>query len=158
MRKLHEEIGKIEKWAAMGLLVLLSLLVFVSAVARTLHQPVAWGIDLATFLFAWCVFLSGDIALRKDMLVRIDFFVNKLPKQAQTIVYLFNQAVIIVFLAALIGYGFWLSYTTWDRTFQGIPGFSYTWVTLSVPVGALLMLFTTVLKVKETLTSKEGTA
>jgi TRAP-type C4-dicarboxylate transport system permease small subunit len=34
------------------------------------------------------------------------------------------------------------------RTFQGIPGFSYTWVTLSVPFGCALMLITAILKIK----------
>jgi TRAP-type C4-dicarboxylate transport system permease small subunit len=48
----------------------------------------------------------------------------------------------------MIGYGLWLSYTTRLRTFQGIPGFSYTWVTLSVPIGCALMLITATLKLK----------
>ena len=55
----------------------------------------------------------------------------------------------MIFLAGMIGYGLWLSYTTRLRTFQGIPGFSfYTWVTLSVPVGCALMLTTALLKIK----------
>jgi TRAP-type C4-dicarboxylate transport system permease small subunit len=48
----------------------------------------------------------------------------------------------------MIVYGSWLSYTTRLRTFQGIPGFSYTWVTLSVPLGCTLMLITAILKIK----------
>jgi TRAP-type C4-dicarboxylate transport system permease small subunit len=59
-----------------------------------------------------------------------------------------NYVIIIVFLVGMIGYGLWLSYTTRLRTFQGIPGFSYTWVTLSVPIGCALMLITAILKVK----------
>ena len=31
---------------------------------------------------------------------------------------------------------------------QGIPWFSYTWVTLSVPVGGVLMVVTTVLNIR----------
>jgi len=59
-------------------------------------------------------------------------------------------------LAYMVYYGFHLSYTTRLRTFQGIPGFSYTWVTISVPIGCLLMLTTAVLKVKDLI--KGGTA
>jgi TRAP-type C4-dicarboxylate transport system permease small subunit len=56
--------------------------------------------------------------------------------------------IVVIFLVGMIGYGLWLSYTTRLRTFQGIPGFSYTWVTLSVPVGCGLMLITAILKIK----------
>ena len=65
-----------------------------------------------------------------------------------------NLFIILIFLMSLIGFGVWLSYTTRFRTFQGIPGFSYTWVTLSVPVGGALMVITTVLKIREKLTAK----
>lgn len=151
MMKLYEAIGKAEVFIAKGSLAILTALVFVSAVARTVRHPLVWTVDAATFLFAWCVFLSADIAIRNDKLVSIDMVVKKLPKKIQFYLKLFNQIVIMVFLAALIGFGFWLSYTTRLRTFQGIPGFSYTWVTLSVPVGCILMLATTILKVKEQL-------
>ena len=147
--QLYEQIGKAEVFIAKAALAILTVFVFISAVARTAHQPVAWAVDAATFLFAWCVFLSSDAAMRQDKLVSIDIVTSRLPLRTQYYVKLANQIIIIVFLAALVGFGFYLSYTTRLRTFQGIPGFSYTWVTLAVPIGSLLMLVTTVLKVRE---------
>jgi TRAP-type C4-dicarboxylate transport system permease small subunit len=73
---------------------------------------------------------------------------SKLPPTAQIYLKLTNYLIIVVFLVGMIGYGSWLSYTTRLRTFQGIPGFSYTWVTLSVPFGCALMLITAILKIK----------
>ena len=73
---------------------------------------------------------------------------GKLPQKAQLYLKLVNYIIIIAFLLGMIGYGLWLSYTTRLRTFQGIPGFSYTWVTLSVPFGCALMLITSILKIK----------
>ena len=35
------------------------------------------------------------------------------------------------------------------RSFQGIPDVSYSWITMSLPVGAALLLVTTVVKVLE---------
>ena len=61
---------------------------------------------------------------------------------------LVNYTILFGFLAYLVIFGIWLSYTTRARTFQGIPGFSYTWVTLSVPVAALLMFINTIIKFK----------
>ena len=44
-----------------------------------------------------------------------------------------------------------MAYLTRFRSFQGIPGFSYTWVTLSVALGSLLMLLTALGKLRELL-------
>ncbi len=126
----------------------LVLLVFIAAFTRYIGYPINWSVDMAQCLFAWCTFLAADIAMRKDKLMKVDFFVRRLPQNLQSKVEQLNLVIILVFLAALVGYGIWLSYTTRFRTFQGIPGFSYTWVTLSVPVGSLLMAITTVLNIK----------
>jgi TRAP-type C4-dicarboxylate transport system permease small subunit len=135
---------RIAQWA----LGILSLLVFVAAVARSLHYPLNWAMDAATFLFAWTVFLGADAAMRLDRLFCIEVITSKLPARAQLYLKFTNYLVIAVFLVGMIGYGLWLSYTTRLRTFQGIPGFSYTWVTLSVPIGCALMLITATLKLK----------
>ena len=73
-------------------------------------------------------------------------------RQCRWLSQLINLFIILIFLAALIGFGVWLSYTTRFRAFQGIPGFSYTWVTLSVPVAGALMVITTILKIRDKLT------
>jgi len=65
-----------------------------------------------------------------------------------------NYLIILAFLVALIYFGIKLSFITRARSFQGIPGFSYTWVTLSIPVGATLQIVTVVIKLRELLTSK----
>jgi len=129
----------------------LVLLVFIAAFTRYIGYPINWSVDMAQCLFAWCTFLAADIAMRNNKLMRVDFFVKKLPEQFRSKIELLNLIIIFVFLIALIGYGFYLSYTTRFRTFQGIPGFSYTWVTLSVPLGSLLMSITTVQKIKAAL-------
>lgn len=149
MEKLYAYICKAEVYAAMSALAILSALVLLSAIARSLHNPIVWLVDVATFLFAWCVFLAGDIAMRKDRLFCIELITSILPPQYQYFLKLVNQSIIIAFLSSLIVYGLKLSYTTRLRTFQGMPDLSYTWVTLSVPIGCLLMLITTILKLRE---------
>jgi TRAP-type transport system small permease protein len=59
-----------------------------------------------------------------------------------------NHAIIMAFLLYLIAMGVYLSWISRARSFQGIPEISYSWVTMSLPVGALLLLITTVLKVR----------
>jgi TRAP-type C4-dicarboxylate transport system permease small subunit len=158
MRDIYGFIGKVEMTIAKYALFVLSFLVFAAAVARLARHPINWANDVATFLFAWCVFLGGDIAMRKNRLFRIDILASKLPQKAQIVLQIINHCIIGLFLRGLVGYGSWLSVITRLRTFQGIPGFSYTWVTLSAPIGCALMLLTVIQKIQEFARSmREGT-
>jgi len=148
MKKIYEFICKKEMLIAECTLGILSLLVFAAAVGRTLYYPLNWAMDAATFLFAWTVFLGADAAMRLDRLFCIELITMKLSQKAQLYLKFINYIIIVIFLVGMIGYGLRLSYTTRLRTFQGIPGFSYTWVTLSVPIGCALMLITAILKIK----------
>lgn len=147
LARVYDSVCRIEESVAGFLLVAILVLIFGAAVARGLGRPLAWGMDMATFLFAWAVFFSADAAMRKDRHVNVDLFVSRLPKRIQLYIAVLNHLIIAAFLGFLIVYGVWMSYLTRFRTFQGIPGFSYTWVTLSVPVGCSLLLITTVLKI-----------
>jgi len=148
MKEIYEFICEKEMQIAKYALGILSLLVFVAAVGRSLHYPLNWAMDAATFLFAWTVFLGADAAMRLDRLFCIEVLTSKLSWKAQLYLKMINYTIIAVFLIGMIGYGLPLSYTTRFRAFQGIPGFSYTWVTLSVPIGCALMLITALLKIK----------
>ena len=52
-------------------------------------------------------------------------------------------ALISTFLIYLVLWGGYLSWTSRIRSFQGIPEISYSWVTMSLPVGSVLLLITT---------------
>jgi len=148
MKKLYEYICKGETLVIKVFLVFMVGLVFIAASTRYAGYPINWSVDMAVCLFAWCTFLSADVAMRNNKLMNVDFLIRNLPGKNRCFLEIMNLFIILIFLAALIGFGVWLSYTTRFRTFQGIPGFSYTWVTLSVPVGATLMGITTILQIR----------
>jgi len=148
-QKVYEFICQAEEVLAGILLVAVVTVIFVAAIGRTIGHPIRWGMDMATFLFAWTAFFSADAAMRRDKHVSVDFFVERLPENVQHSIKLANYFIILAFLAFLIGYGSWLSYYTRFRAFQGIPGFSYMWATLSVPVGSTLVFITTVLQIRK---------
>ncbi len=146
MKKIYTFIYRTELFVSKTFLAIISALVFGAAMMRTLGMPIVWAVDVATFLFAWCVFFGADLAVKGDKLMSVDLITKKLPLKFQHILKLANLFIMAIFLIFLVGFGFWLSYTTRFRTFQGIPGFSYTWVTISVPIGSALMLSTVVEK------------
>ena len=146
--RFYERVIAAEARVAAALLVLMVALIFLNGVARVLGHPVNWAVDAATCLFAWACFFCADIAWRKGSLMSIDLLVNRLPAILQRACRLFNYAVISAFLAYAIIMGAWLSWISRARSFQGIPEVSYSWVTASMPVGAALLLTTTLLKVR----------
>ena len=148
LQKLYERVIAAEAWVAAAFLVLMVALIFLGGVARVLGHPINWAVDAATCLFAWACFFCADIAWRKNSLMSIDLLVTRLPATLQLACRLFNYAVIAAFLVYAMVMGTWLSWISRARSFQGIPEISYSWVTMSMPVGAALLLVTAVLKVR----------
>ncbi|HVF62828.1 MAG TPA: TRAP transporter small permease, partial [Casimicrobiaceae bacterium] len=109
----------------------------------------------ATAFFAWACFLCADIAWRRDSLMAIEIVVSRLPDKLRTLCRVVNYLIIGAFLLYAIGFGTWLAWTSRVRSFQGIPEISYSWVTMSMPVGAALLLITTFLKVRDELRGVE---
>lgn len=151
MKKIYGYICNCETFAAKVFIVFLVGLVFLAAATRYMGYPINWSVDIAVCLFAWCTFLGADAAMRNNKLMNVEFLIRKLPSKIKNLVEIINLFVILVFLLALIGYGIKISYTTRFRTFQGIPWFSHTWVTISVPIGSALMTITTILRIREKL-------
>jgi TRAP-type C4-dicarboxylate transport system permease small subunit len=149
MSKLYGDICEGEAFVARTTLWGMVILIFAAGIARLLRYPINWAIDLSTCLFAWSCFFSGDIAWRENKLMCVDVFVKLFPEKFRRYFEMFNYVVIMGFSVYLIFFGIQLSYTSRIRTFQGIPNFSYTWVTLSLPIGAIFLLMTGILKIKK---------
>ena len=146
---LYRALVNAEKWIAAAFLVIMVLLIFLGGIARLLGHPQNWTTDIATCLFAWACFLCADVAWRRNALMSIDLLTNRVPRLAQRICVGFNYLLITLFLLYVIGWGSWLAWISRQRSFQGIPEISYSWVTMSLPIGALLLLITTVLRVRD---------
>ena len=148
MKKLYDEICAAEALVAAVFLILMVVLIFLGGVMRMLGTPINWSTDAATCLFAWACFFCADIAWRKNSLMAIAVLTSRLPENLQFAFRMINYALITAFLLYLIVMGLYLSWISRARSFQGIPEISYSWVTMSLPVGALLLLVTTALKVR----------
>lgn len=149
MRQLYSLLLKLEAILAGTFLILMVALIFTGGVARLMHNPLNWTIDLATCFFAWACFLCADIAWRRDMLMSIDLVTAAVPPRVRNALSYCNYLIIAAFLVYVIYAGAWLAYVSSARSFQGIPEISYSWVTASLPVGAALLLITTLLKVRK---------
>lgn len=139
---------RLEAVVAGTLLLAMVGLIFAGGIGRILHSPINWTIDLATCCFAWTCFLCGNIAWRNNTLMAVDLLTARLSPAARRAATWANLAIISAFLVYVVYAGAELAWTSRTRTFQGIPGVSYSWVTMSLPVGAALLLLTTLQKAR----------
>ena len=96
---------RLEMWLASALLMAIATLVFVSAVARTLRHPLNWAVDISMLLFAWLVFIGGDIVVRETNLISVDLFQRLLPPLWRRVLQTAFLLLMMGFLAVLIRYG-----------------------------------------------------
>jgi TRAP-type transport system small permease protein len=151
MQALYGWVLRLEAILAGTFLLLMVGVIFLGGVARMLGQPLNWTIDIATCSFAWGCFLCADVAWRRDALMSINLLAGRLPFGVARLVFYANHVIISLFLIYVIYAGIWLSWVSRARTFQGIPGVSYSWVTASIVVGGILLLTTTLLKIARAL-------
>ena len=151
MKAFYAGLCRLEAIVAGTFLVLMVVLIFLGGVARLVGHPLNWTIDISTCLFSWACFLCADIAWRNNGLMSIELLTTRLPQRLQRFCQYCNYLIIAGFLVYVIIAGTWLSWISRARSFHGIPEVSYSWVTMSMPVGGVLLLVTTILKIRSDL-------
>ena len=149
MQALYRRFCALQAWWAASFLLAMVALIFLGGVARMAGHPLNWTGDVATALFAWACFLCADIAWRRNSLMAIELVTSRLPLLAQRVVRFVNYTIICGFLLYVMGWGTYLSWVSRGRSFQGMADVSYSWVTMSMPVGALMLLVTTAIKMRD---------
>ncbi|MCC8189652.1 MAG: TRAP transporter small permease [Planctomycetes bacterium] len=145
IKRAYAAFCRFELWLAAVILLAISTLVFVSAIARTVGKPLNWATDISLLLFAWMVFLGGDIVIRETNLISVDLVQKMLPPAIRKGLQLFFYLLIAVFLVVLVFYSVPLIRDNWKRLFQA-TNISYGWCTLSVTAGSFLMLVSTIIR------------
>jgi TRAP-type C4-dicarboxylate transport system permease small subunit len=159
LKMLYHYFCRVEEFLVSLFIAVITFLVFISAIARGMSRPLNWAIDVSLLLFAWLVFFGADTALRKADFVRVDMLVIRFPEKIQKFLYYFMYVLSIGFLCVLIRFGIPLSIENSKRLFQTL-GISYSWATISAPVGSVLLIITIVIKLvshwKDTKITVEG--
>lgn len=157
MKKIYQKFCRFEEQLALALLAGLTILVFVSALMRTIKHPLNWAQDVALVAFAWLIFIGGDVAVRGTGLIGVDLLVTKFPKSVQKWLDVFYKILIIAFLCVLVFYGTRMVSQGWSRRIAAL-GISYGWVTMAVPVGSLLMIISTAISLVKRIKTPAGEA
>lgn len=140
LKNVYEKFCQVETFICGALFILIIALVFTAALFRKMSIPIQWSIDVAQLAFAWLAFLGADIALRKGSLVGVALVTDKLNKKTQLFLKFVCYALMLLLIFVFIRYGFVLAIQNWNRAFQTLP-VSYSFVTISLPVAAIFMVF-----------------
>lgn len=146
MKKFYKGVCKLERVLCTICLCSCTISLFVGAVMRTLDLPLNYTTDIALFSFAWCIFLGVGAAYREDKLVYVNVMIDRVPQKWRRAINAVTYLVIAVFLAVMVLYGIQLCKASWARSWPSIPSLSYSWITMSVPVGCLSLFVTTLTK------------
>ena len=147
LRKLYRAVCRAEVAVASVLLCSTVVVIFISAVMRSVRKPINWATDIALLRFAWATFLGADVAYRNNATVYVDLIVDRVSPALHRALKLFSYVLVSVFMAALVYYGVLLCIRSAARPFQGIPWLSYSFVTASMPCSCFLMLITSLRKI-----------
>jgi tripartite ATP-independent transporter DctM subunit len=103
------------------------------------HSGLPWPEELATWVFAWAVFLGMAIATGREAHIAIDVVTRLLPPRPKAALDLFNRAVMAAASIMLVVHG-------WDyvnRAISASPALQWPmkYFFLAVPVGGALNLF-----------------
>lgn len=157
VRWIMRRLEGLEEGIAIVLLAATSLLVFAGAAGRAIGRPLPGSVDLAQLAFIWTCVFCADMALRRQVHIRIDVLLLKLPALPRQVLEVLIVLVELVFLIVLTKYGIELALSNWQRQL-GATGFSYGWVTAAMPFGAILMSITLVRQLAQLLFTRGSSA
>src|SRR5690554_3551404 len=141
MREFNAKVGIVEIWVGVAMLTAIILLVFSSAVMRAVGRPIVWSVDLAQLLFVWISMFGADTALKKHAHVGVDLLVKKFTVKLQNTIAFCTYLLCIMFLSFITYYGVLLCITNYLRRYQTLQ-ISYSFGTVAVPIGGVLMILT----------------
>lgn len=136
--KFYKALIVAEEFCSKALLILIVALTFLAAVVRYFDISWTWSLDLVLLLFAWFSFFASSQAIRRRSAVNMSILVDRLPQKLQQIIAVFNGALMVAFMASIIGYTFYISRLNWRQSITSL-GISYSWILLALAIGGILM-------------------
>ncbi|MGE0502848.1 MAG: TRAP transporter small permease [Rhizobiaceae bacterium] len=133
-----KRLSQVELAFAIGLLALITGLVFVAAIMRFFGRPLIWSVDMAQLLFIWLCMIGATRAMREKSHLGMEVLAKHFGYRRQFWVEMACAAIILAFLGILTVEGYRLTMLNRERTF-GDSTLSYAWVTAAVPVGCVML-------------------
>lgn len=144
--------------AAVLLMLALLMSVTLGVVFRAIGNPLVWTDEMAQYLLVWCGFCGWMIAARRGSHIRINMFIDMLPRRARLLVELVIQLATIVFALALIWYVPSVIQRNLDIEWVSLP-ISAALLYIPVPIAAFALIVQAAVEISDVLHGRlHGTA
>lgn len=156
MKILHEVNGfllKLAGWAVMLAVAAIAVIIPYEVLGRyVIGRMSVWSSEFSQYALVWASMLGGAVGLKRGYQVGITTLTDSLPPSAAKWVRIVGYSLMLVFLGLMTYYGVqqtWMNRNQTSST-MGVP-MSYPYAAL--PVGFLIMFFTTVEQLLECLST-----
>ena len=149
IRQIEKYLCKLINYAlilqGIGLVILIGLEVFFRYV---IGNALSWPEEVAGIFFVWFTLLGVAAVVREDDHIAFDFLIRHTPPAVSKMIKLFCMLMIQVFAFVLVYHGY--SYASMF-SFETTPAarINLLWLTLSLPISGLLIIFFSLLKIVE---------
>ncbi len=133
---------RIETILALLLLSATVVAVLVAAIGRSIGLPVTSAPQFAQLFLLWTCMFGADLCMRHGEHIRVTALPDLVSQPIRRGLSLFSTILILLFLVWIAWHGFNLAIRNWSRELGG-AGLSYGIVTLALPVGAVLLIIST---------------
>ena len=137
------------EWFTIFLMVVLTIVVIVSVLARISGESFSWYDEVAAIMLAWITYYGAALAALKRRHIGFDTVLLAIPMPWRIRALLFAEAVVIAFFALLAWAG-------WEvlMVLEGMSLISLSWVPVQltqsvVPIGAALFIVCELLSLPE---------
>ncbi|PLC50212.1 TRAP transporter permease DctQ [Pollutimonas subterranea] len=137
---LNRFLSRLVELLVFAVFLIMVLVVFGQVVLRYIFGvSLPWGSELSQYGMVWLCFLGAALAVKERDHMRVDYFINLLPRSLLPFIHVLLNIILFAFVA-------YLSYSSVPITrafMQDITpglGIPYGLVSLAMPVGGVLML------------------
>jgi TRAP-type transport system small permease protein len=139
MPQLAVALDRLIRLAAVALLFALLACVVTGVVSRLLNRPVVWSDEAAQYLLVWTGFIGWMIASRRRSHIRINVFIDRLPRPLRLMMEVLIQLAVIGLAIQMIRWGWPLIGRNWDIEWVTLP-LSTALLYLPVPFAAAVLI------------------
>jgi TRAP-type C4-dicarboxylate transport system permease small subunit len=133
---------------------LMAIFVFGNVILRYFfNSGLTWAEEVSRFLFIWLIFLGAILALRDNEHLGVDTLVRKLSLKGKKILFIINNAIILITLLLVLDGSWKLTMLNIDQSSPAI-GLPYAYVYVSGAVMSIGMIAIVIGKLYRVITNK----
>lgn len=146
LEKLSEILAKCSEYLAAVMIGMMTIILIVQVVLRTFFSSgIFWSDEFARYATIWAVMLAGNVLIRDNDMITVDFFDKMWPEKMLKWRQSFYQVLFII-ITLIMGIEGWKQAVDGLRMTTTAMQISAFWPYLAIPVGAFMMCYQFVLQ------------